>query len=54
MLPTFASPAEAGDLIRWAIGHPDAREKTAAQAREAIADRTFQANAVRLLKLLGK
>jgi spore maturation protein CgeB len=54
MLPTFGSPAEAGDLIRWAVTHPDAREKAAAQAREAIADRTFSANATRLLKLLER
>jgi hypothetical protein len=54
MLPTFTSPGEAGELIRWAVSHPDAREKAAAQAREAIADRTFSANARRLLRLLEK
>jgi len=54
MLPAFGSPAEAGELIRWAVSHPDAREKAAAQAREAIADRTFEANARRLLRLLEK
>jgi hypothetical protein len=54
MLPTFSGPAEAGDQVRWALAHPQAREKAAAAAREAIADRTFEANARRLLKLLDK
>jgi len=54
MLPAFASPEEAGEQIRWALRHPAQREKAAAQAREAIAGRTFEANAKRLLKLLGK
>jgi hypothetical protein len=52
MLPRFGSPAEAGEQIRWALAHPDAREKAAMAAREAIADRTFTANAKRLLQLL--
>ena len=52
MLPSFTSPAEASDQIRWALAHPAEREKAAAQAREAVADRTFDANAKRLLKLL--
>jgi spore maturation protein CgeB len=54
MLPRFTSPGEASEQIRWALAHPDAREKAAAQAREAIADRTFSNNAKRLLKLLDK
>jgi spore maturation protein CgeB len=52
MLPSFTSPEEASDQIRWALAHPDQREKAAGQAREAVADRTFSANAKRLLKLL--
>jgi spore maturation protein CgeB len=54
MLPAFGSAEEAGDQIRWALAHPGAREKAAAQARQAIADRTFENNARRLLKLLDK
>ena len=54
MLPTFSDPGEAGEQIRWALAHPDARDKAAAAAREAIADRTFTSNAKQLLKLLGK
>jgi spore maturation protein CgeB len=52
MLPSFTSPEEASDQIRWALAHPGEREKAAALAREAVAGRTFEANAKRLLKLL--
>jgi spore maturation protein CgeB len=52
MLPRFTSPEEASDQIRWALAHPAEREKAAAQAREAVAGRTFEANAKRLLQLL--
>jgi spore maturation protein CgeB len=54
MLPAFTSPEEASDQIRWALAHPDQREKAAALAREAVADRTFSANAKRLLQLLER
>lgn len=54
MLPAFAGPAEAGEQIRWALAHPAARDKAAARARAAVADRTFDANARRLLKLLNQ
>jgi spore maturation protein CgeB len=54
MLPAFTSPVEAGDIIRWAVVHPAEREKAAGQAREAVADRTFSANAKRLLQLLER
>ena len=54
MLPRFTSPAEASEQIRWALAHPGARDKAAAQARRAVAGRTFSNNARRLLKLLDK
>jgi spore maturation protein CgeB len=54
MLPTFESPEEAGDLVRWWVAHPDHREAMAAQAREAIADRSFDHHARHLLRLLGQ
>lgn len=54
MLPSFSSPQEAGELIRWAVAHEPEREKAAAQAREAIADRTFENHARKLLALLDK
>jgi hypothetical protein len=54
MLPSFSSPEEASDLIRWALAHPEARAAEAAGARAAVADRTFEANAKRLLQLLQR
>ena len=52
MLPTFTSPAEAAELLRWWLAHPDERETAATKAREAIADRTFDNHAARLLRWL--
>jgi hypothetical protein len=52
MLPSFTSPQEAGELIRWALAHPGEREQAAAAARAAVADRTFTNAAKRLLRLL--
>jgi len=52
MLPSYTGPEEASDQVRWALAHPDEREKAADLAREAVAGRTFEANAKRLLKLL--
>jgi len=54
MLPTFTSPAEAGEVLRWYLDHPAERETAAAKAHEAVADRTFDANAAALLRLLDK
>jgi hypothetical protein len=53
MLPTFANPAEASDLVRWWLAHDELRADAARKAREAIADRTFTRNAATLLRLLG-
>jgi spore maturation protein CgeB len=52
MLPTFTTPVEFEDLLRWWLAHPAERERAASQAREAIAPRTFQATAARLLRLI--
>lgn len=54
MLPAFGSPAEAGELIRWALASPAKREAAAAQARAAVADRTFENNAKALLRMIEK
>jgi spore maturation protein CgeB len=54
MLPAFTGPAEACDLIRWALDHPAQRAAAAAQARAAIAGRTFGSNARQLLRLLDR
>jgi spore maturation protein CgeB len=52
MLPAFTTPEQAGELIRWYLAHPADRGRRAAAAREAIADRTFENAAKRLLALL--
>lgn len=53
MLPTFSSPDELGDVLRWLLTHDDERHAAAQAARAAIADRTFANNAVRVLSRLG-
>lgn len=52
MLPAFTSPEEAGDLIRWALAHPDDRAESARKARAAVEDRTFANHARKLLAML--
>lgn len=52
MLPTFTSPAEAGEHLRWWLAHPDQRATAALKAREAVTGRTFDTAAARLLKHL--
>lgn len=51
-LPTFTSPAEASELLRWWLNHPDERTTAAVKAREAIQDRTYDQAAARLLRLI--
>lgn len=53
-LPTFSSPAEASALLREWIPRDDERAALASKAREVIADRTFDAHAARLLRLLER
>lgn len=52
MLPTFTDPEDFGDQLRWWLKHDTARIEAARLARLAVADRTFQQNAARLLRLL--
>jgi hypothetical protein len=52
MLPTFTSPEQASDQLRWWLAHPGMRETAVLKAREAVADRTFDNAAARLLRLL--
>lgn len=54
MLPTFTSPEEAADQIRWLLAHDSERDALASKAREAIAERTFDAHAAKLLRLLTR
>lgn len=53
MLPTFADSDELGFWLRWALANPEARGKAAELARLAVADRTFNAHAANLLRVLG-
>jgi hypothetical protein len=52
MLPAYTSPAEASELLRWALKHPEDRAEAAAKARTAIEDRTFTNHARKLLAML--
>jgi hypothetical protein len=52
MLPTFTSPEEAGELIRWALAHPGGAEEAAGKARAAVEGRTFTSHARKLLAML--
>lgn len=52
MLPTFTTPVEFEDALRWWLAHPVERELAAAQARGAIANRTFHNTAASLLRLV--
>lgn len=52
-LPTFETPAELEALIRHWLPRPRERAELAHRARTAILDRTFEANARRLLGFLG-
>lgn len=52
MLPTFTTPTEFEDLLRWWLAHPKERKSAAVQARAVIADRTFAETASRLLSLI--
>lgn len=52
MLPTFTSPGEASELLRWWLAHPDERARVALKARAAVAGRTFTSHAAELLRLL--
>jgi hypothetical protein len=53
MLPTFSSPEEASELLRYWLDRPAEREALAMKAREAVADRTFSNHAAHLLRILG-
>jgi len=52
MLPTFTTPAEASDIVRWYLDHPEQRQTAADAARAAITDRSFARHAARLTSLL--
>jgi spore maturation protein CgeB len=53
MLPTFTTPDDFGTQLRWWLANDDARLEAADAARAAVAPRTFDQNAARLLNALG-
>jgi hypothetical protein len=54
VLPSFTSPEEASEQIRWALAHDREREEAAAKARAAIGGRTFEGNARRFLEMVSR
>ena len=54
MLPTFTSPDDASEQLRWWLTHDDARLVAAGKARDAIADRTFDRHAAEMLQLVER
>jgi spore maturation protein CgeB len=52
MLPTFTDPDDFGNKLRWWLAHDTERREAAEMARAAVADRTFDNNARRLLELV--
>lgn len=53
MLPTFDSPQEAGEQLRYWLARPEARRDVAEAARAAVADRTFTHRAAEMVRLLS-
>lgn len=54
MLPSFTSPEDASDQLKWWLARDDQRAEAARLARLAVQDRTFENNAKRLLRALEK
>jgi spore maturation protein CgeB len=52
MLPSFTSPEDAAEQLRYWLAHPGKRWDLARQAREAVADRTFVNRAKDMLGFL--
>lgn len=52
MLPTFDSPGDFSEKLRWWLAHDDERTEAALKAQAAVQDRTFEVSAARLLALL--
>jgi spore maturation protein CgeB len=53
MVPRFESPEDFAEKLRWWLDHDAERERVADAARLAVADRTFDVNLSRLLRLAG-
>lgn len=53
MLPTFTTPADFGDQLRWWLAHDTERMEASRLARSAVADRTFVNSTARMLRHLS-
>jgi len=53
MVPTVDGPEDFAEKLAWWLAHPRQREQVVAEAQAAIADRTFVANARRLLDVVA-
>lgn len=53
-LPRFTDPGDFTDQARYLLAHDDLRLALGRRCREAVADRTFAANAAHLLRLLDR
>lgn len=54
MLPTFTSPEDAAEQIRWWARHPALRDRVAEQARSAIGAWTFRNRAAQVLQFIDE
>lgn len=54
MLPTFGSPEDFEEKMRYWLPRDVERKELAQQARAAITERTFKNNAIEILRLLGE
>lgn len=52
ILPSFSSPEDASAQLRWWLRHDRERQLAADKARLAIADRTFENSAKRVLRMI--
>jgi spore maturation protein CgeB len=50
VLPTFDSPGDASEKIKWWVAHDELREKWAGLAYDRIQDRTFDSAARKACK----
>lgn len=53
-LPTFDTPGELEELIRWHLSRPEVLADLGQRAREAVHPRTFANSAARMLRLLDR
>jgi hypothetical protein len=53
MVPTVSDPLEFSEQLRWWLAHDKERESVARRALASVADRTFLANARKLLQIVS-